>query len=76
MNWNLAYPVFEQAVRTPERLALAADGVELTYADLVRRAGWLAAALRDRGIVRGSRVGVLGSRSLIAPRSSSEMAGP
>ncbi len=66
MNWNLAHPVFEQSLRTPERLALVADGVELTYAELVRRASRLAAALRDHGIGRGSRVGILGSRSLIA----------
>ncbi len=66
MNWNLAHPVFEQSFRTPERLALAADGVERTYVDLVRRASRLAAALNDRGIGRGSRVGILGSRSLIA----------
>jgi amino acid adenylation domain-containing protein len=66
MNWNPAYPVFEQSRRTPERLALAADGVELTYADLVERAGRLAAALCDRGMGLGSRVGILGSRTLVA----------
>lgn len=66
MNWNLAHPVCEQSRRTPERLALAADGVDLTYAELVRRAARLAAALGERGIGRGSRVGILGSRSLIA----------
>jgi amino acid adenylation domain-containing protein len=66
MNWNLACPVFEQSGRTPARLALDADGVQVTYAELVRRAARLAAALRARGIGRGGRVGILGSRSLVA----------
>lgn len=66
MNWNPALPVFEQGRRTPDRLALFADGVELTYADLCRRASRLAAALSGQGIGRGSRVGILGSRSLVA----------
>jgi amino acid adenylation domain-containing protein len=66
MNWNPASPVFEQSGRTPGRLALAADGAELPYEDLVRRAARLAAALRERGLARGSRIGILGSRSRIA----------
>jgi amino acid adenylation domain-containing protein len=66
MTSNPALPVFEQSRRTPEALALAADGVELSYAELVRRAGRLAAVLRDHGIGPGSRVGILGSRSQIA----------
>jgi amino acid adenylation domain-containing protein len=66
VNLNPAHPVFEQSQRTPEALALAADGVELTYGEVVLRASSLAAVLRDRGIGRGSRVGILGSRSLIA----------
>jgi amino acid adenylation domain-containing protein len=66
MNWNLAYPVLLQSERTPDRLALAADGVELAYSELVLRAGRLAAALRGAGVGPGSRVGILGSRSLAA----------
>ena len=66
MNWNPACPVLAQSRRSPDRLALFADGVELSYAALVHRAGRLAAALRDRGIGRGSRVGILASRSLVA----------
>lgn len=66
MNWNPALPVFEQCQRTPDRLALFADGIELSYAALARRAARLAAELRARGIGRRSRVGILGSRSLIA----------
>jgi D-alanine--poly(phosphoribitol) ligase subunit 1 len=66
VNWNPASAVYEQSGRTPRRLALSADGTELIYEDLVRRASRLAAALRERGLARGSRVGILGSRSLIA----------
>jgi D-alanine--poly(phosphoribitol) ligase subunit 1 len=66
MNWNPLQAIFEQSLLTPERLALYADDVELSYADLMRRAARLAAALREQGIGRGSRVGILGSRSLIA----------
>lgn len=66
MQWNPAQPVFEQARRTPGLLALAADGVELSYEALADRATRLAAALRERGIGPGSRVGILGSRSLVA----------
>lgn len=66
MNWNPVRPVLEQCLRTPDRLALFADGIELSYADLGRRAARLAAALGTQGISRGSRVGILASRSLIA----------
>lgn len=66
MNWNPSQPIYEQGLRTPERLALSADDVELSYADLTRRAARLAATLREQGIGRGSRVGILGSRSLIS----------
>jgi len=66
MTWNPAAPVLAQSRRTPAGLALAADGVELTYAELAVRAGRLAAALGARGIGRGSQVGILGSRSLVA----------
>lgn len=66
MSWNPASLVFAQSRRTPAALALAADGVELTYAELAARAGRLAVALGARGIGRGSQVGILGSRSLVA----------
>src|SRR5688572_27837459 len=69
MNGNLAVPVLAQSQRTPERLALFADGISLGYRELVQRAQRLADALHAHG-VGGSeerrRVGILGSRSLIA----------
>lgn len=66
MSWNPASPVLSQSRRTPDRLALHADEAELSYAGLADRARRLAAALRGHGIGRGSRVGILGSRSLEA----------
>ncbi|MPZ44127.1 MAG: amino acid adenylation domain-containing protein [Betaproteobacteria bacterium] len=66
MSFNPAQPVFEQCLRTPDRLALYAGGVELTYAELRTRAARLAHALQARGMGRGERIGILGSRSLTA----------
>jgi len=66
MNWNPAQQVYEQARRTPHNLALDADDVQLDYAQLILRAHRLAASLRAHGIGRGSRVGILASRSRIA----------
>ena len=66
MSFNPAQPVFEQCLRTPDRLALYADGVELSYAQLRMRAARLAQTLQARGTGRGARIGILGSRSLTA----------
>jgi amino acid adenylation domain-containing protein len=66
MSWNLARPVLAQSRRTPAGLALCADGVELTYGELVARAARLAGVLADLGVGRGARIGILGSRSLVA----------
>ena len=52
-----------QAGRTPTAAAVAAGGGELDYAQLVRRAGLLAARLRIAGARRGERVAVLLDRS-------------
>lgn len=66
MSHNPASRVFEQCVRTPARLALYADGIELSYEDLRLRAARLAQCLRLRGLERGARIGILASRSLTA----------
>ncbi|HEX6340511.1 amino acid adenylation domain-containing protein [Umezawaea sp.] len=54
------------AAANPTAIALAADGVELTYASLDGRANALAAALVEAGAGVGSRVGVLVDRSVHA----------
>ncbi|HVR96204.1 MAG TPA: amino acid adenylation domain-containing protein, partial [Thermoanaerobaculia bacterium] len=60
----------EQAGATPERIALAAPGslsgevLQVTYAELCRRAGFLARHLRSLGIGPEDRVGVALDRSV------------
>jgi amino acid adenylation domain-containing protein len=66
MMINPSWPVFERSKRAPSNLALGADGVELSYGELAKRAHRLAVALRDAGYGPGSRIGILASRSLIA----------
>jgi amino acid adenylation domain-containing protein len=67
--WNGATPDFsrpgdlhtlfaEQAARTPQRVAISADGKDLTYAELEASANRLAHLLRSRGVMRGALVGL------------------
>lgn len=63
---NLASPVHAQAARAPERVAIVADGERYTYADLIDRTRRIAAVLSAHGLRPGSRVGILGSRSVVA----------
>jgi amino acid adenylation domain-containing protein len=56
--------VAEQAARTPELAAASFEGEELTYRELVERAGALAGRLVRVGVVPEDRVGVRMDRSL------------
>jgi natural product biosynthesis luciferase-like monooxygenase protein len=56
--------VEQQAARTPERLAVVADGEQITYAELCRRADSVARHLARRGVKPGERVGVCLERSV------------
>ena len=52
-----------QARRTPDALAVTGGGEELTYAELSRRSGRLAARLRRLGVRRGDLTGLCVERS-------------
>ena len=53
-----------QVSRTPDITAVSDENQELTYAELARRAGSLAALLRGKGLADGDFVGVLLPRTL------------
>ena len=62
---RLVHELFEaQAARTPTRIALVFEGVELTYGELDRRSNQLAHALRKRGVGPDVLVGVCFERSI------------
>ncbi len=73
VEWNRTLPaaapacchdlVAEQARRTPDALALAAAGLELTYRELLARAESLAAHLRELGVGPEVPVGVCSRRT-------------
>ena len=63
---NLSYPgrplsdiLAATAVDLPDRRATSFFGAELTFLDVKRRADALAAALAERGIAKGDRVGIM-----------------
>jgi amino acid adenylation domain-containing protein len=62
--WHRAFA--EQARRTPDALALEYDGRRWTYDALNRFTNRMARALRRRGVMRGSLVGLMLERSDVA----------
>ena len=65
-NFNIALPFARNSKSKPDHTALALSGVEMTYAQLARRARDIASVLEAGGVTRGSRVGLLASRSIEA----------
>jgi len=59
MGLNLASIITESAKRAPDRTAVRLGDNELTYAELDERSARLGTLLRDRGLQRGDRVGVM-----------------
>ncbi len=53
-----------QAARTPDAIAVACDGTELTYAELAARADRMARRLAGLGVRSESRVALVGERSV------------
>jgi len=54
------------AAKVPERTALVSDTQQMSYAELARRSDHIAVSLRERGVGRGTRVGLYAQRSLDA----------
>ncbi|MEM6499610.1 MAG: class I adenylate-forming enzyme family protein, partial [Pseudomonadota bacterium] len=54
----------EQAERAPNGIAAVHGSRRVTYSELANDAGGLAAGLRDRGIQRADRVGLLSTNSI------------
>jgi len=62
---RLIHPIFEeQGRRTPDAVALAYEGEELSYSELNARANQLAHLLREHGIGPGERVAICVDRGL------------
>jgi long-chain acyl-CoA synthetase len=59
MGLNLASIVTASAARAPDSAAVRLGEAELTYAELDERSARLATLLRERGMERGDRVGVM-----------------
>jgi long-chain acyl-CoA synthetase len=59
MSLNLASIVTETAGRLPDNPAVRLGGGELSYAELDDRSARLATLLREKGVERGDRVGVM-----------------
>ncbi len=59
MGLNLASILTESAARVPDSPAVRLGDAELSYAELDERSARLATLLRERGVERGDRVGVM-----------------
>ena len=63
MAYLLQHLLTDSAGRRPDRLAVAAGGRSLTYAELDRLSNQVARALLAQGVAPGDRVGVLAAKS-------------
>ncbi len=63
MTYLLQRLLTEAAARRPDRPAIAADGSQLTYAELDQLSNKVARALLRLGVAPGDRVGVLAAKS-------------
>jgi amino acid adenylation domain-containing protein len=61
---HLAALVEQHSLAAADAVAVRCMTESLTYAELWRRSGWVAAALAERGITRGDLVGVWADRSV------------
>ncbi len=56
---NLAQILTDSAARDPEHVALKLDDAELSYGRLDEGSARVAGLLRDKGLTRGDRVGIM-----------------
>ena len=63
------------AERGPDRVAVVCGSAALSYGELTRRAGALAARLRGLGVAPETRVGIAAERSLVLRRGSGARVG-
>jgi D-alanine--poly(phosphoribitol) ligase subunit 1 len=66
MNFNIALPLYENAKRAPDRLALHVNRCNLSYGELAELSERIAAWLERRPGREARHVGILASRSWIA----------
>src|SRR5580658_3249346 len=66
MNFNIALPLYENAKRAPDRLALHVNRCNLSYGELAELSERIAAWLERRPAREAKHVGILASRSWIA----------
>ena len=62
MNYNLAQPFYETFRQYPDRLAISANGRELSYLEVMQRVASISSWLSSQGTLP-RRVGILASRS-------------
>ena len=66
MNFNIGLPFYENAMRSPERLALCVDQRDFSYGELAGLSERIATWLEQRPASDVKRVGILASRSWVA----------
>lgn len=64
MDWTLADVIHSGRARWPARVAVADDGVSLTFEELHGCATRVAVSLRDHGVRPGDRVAIAGEREV------------
>ncbi|UHA75798.1 amino acid adenylation domain-containing protein [Paenibacillus sp. 481] len=64
MNDSVVALFENQVALTPDHIAIAEEGCELTYAELNKRANRIAHVLRKKGVAREQAVGILAERSV------------
>jgi amino acid adenylation domain-containing protein len=65
-NYNIAEPFYRNARRDPDRIAISAMGVSLSYGEAMHHAQSISAWLQSSAKGKVGRVGIVASRSIMA----------